>query len=343
VNACAVMEPLERRELLSGYNSIGAKPTLYVIARFAGQADYPQSVHDALANFASLNTFWQSSSYGQFAMRPTVVQVTLPKGASAYGNGWNVLADARAAAMKLGYDDNQFAFDACRYSGGPGSFGGLAYVGGKGALIKGNNWGLLAHEFGHNLGLDHAHAWNPIGAGDPLGPGAGIEYGDTFDVMGDPYGDAAAEQYNTYEKNKIGWLAGSTIQPISSGGVYSIYAHDLGSVDASSPHALTFRGKDGKAYWIDLRESGSLTSSARDGVFLHYVKGGTTWLVDSHPETETVSDAAISAGSTFTSTAAGVTIRPLSRSVGSDGGVVVDVQIDLASAPVRRPRLKRLA
>jgi hypothetical protein len=255
------------------------------------------------------------------------------------------MADAKNAARKLGYDDARFTFDACRYVGGPGSFGGLAYVSGRGALIKDNDWGLLAHEFGHNLGLDHARAWNPAGSGDPLGPGKAVEYGDIFDVMGDPYDAPESGQYNVYEKNKIGWLPSTSIQPIATGGgVYSIYAHDLGNADASPrTHALTFRGRDGKSYWIDLRQDASLSNDAKDGVFLHYVKGGTSWLVDTHPGTESVNDAAIGLGTTFTSTTAGVSIRPVSRQVDADGDVVVSVDVTFASAPFRRSKLRRFA
>jgi hypothetical protein len=346
----AAMEPLEPRALLA-YHALGTEAALYMIVRFADQAKYPQTIDSAQANFDDAGAFWQSASFGQFELHPTIVQVTLHKKAAQYRSPWAVLDAARAAAKDLGYDDADFAFDAARYSGGPGNFGGLANVADKGALIKSNKWGVLVHEFGHNLGLDHARAWKPIAASNPVGRGKSREYGDPFDVMADAYTDPDSRQYNAFEKNELGWLANSTIEPISTDGTYTIYAHDLGSVDVGETHALTFDGVDGRHYWLDLRENPGQSDDVRNAVFLHFAHDGATWLVDTHPATATFSDAMISIDTTFSSTAAGVSIHPVSRQTDDAGGVSVTLQIDFApftatadaaaaatSRPSRRPR-----
>jgi len=65
-------------------------------------------------------------------------------------------------------------------------FAGLASVGGapSSVWINGNtNTGILAHEFGHTLGLYHSHALNchPTVVTAPCSV---VEYGDGIDVMG---------------------------------------------------------------------------------------------------------------------------------------------------------------
>jgi hypothetical protein len=334
----SLFEPLEPRTLLSssGYNSIGTKPALYVIARFADQTSYPQTIPDAQSSFDSVDAFWQRASYGAFQMTPTILQVTLPKKASQYSNGWAVLADAKAAAKKAGYDDANFPFDAVRYDGGPGSFGGMAYIAGKGALIKENDWGVLAHEFGHNLGLDHAHSWRPS-TSDPAGPGHTVEYGDHFDVMADPYDSPDSRQYNVFEKIHLGWLLASAAENVTQDGTYTLYAHDLGNVDVAQTHALTFHGRDGKTYWLDLREDPADSAAARDGVFLRFASAGATWLIDAKPSTSTVDDAPIPLGSTFSDATIGASIHPLSRQSDPAGGISVTLQVDFGPFITARP------
>src|SRR5437879_6361291 len=108
-----VMERLENRCLLSGYHSIGLdQKTLYIIAKFSDQSSYPQSVSSATTEFSNLNTFWKDSSYDQFSMKATIVQVTLPGTASSYTDTGKLRSDALAQAKNQGFDDANYTFDA---------------------------------------------------------------------------------------------------------------------------------------------------------------------------------------------------------------------------------------
>ncbi|EVU11697.1 metallo-peptidase M12B Reprolysin-like family protein, partial [Vibrio parahaemolyticus V-223/04] len=63
---------------------------------------------------------------------------------------------------------------------------------------------MIAHEFGHNLGLSHAKALD-CGDASVSNNCNAIEYGDSYDVMGTP----DMGYINTYYKERMGWLNGA--------------------------------------------------------------------------------------------------------------------------------------
>ena len=145
----------------------GVKKHLYIRVTFPDQLVDPQSERDCYDMMRQVNDFMAREQFrpvllhhdGHATARPAAQRRT---GTVQEDDDFRVLADARLLAKAAGYDPAQFDFDTVRYTGGPGSFGGQAYVGGKGCWLKSSSVGVACHEYGHNLGLWHANYWNTI-------------------------------------------------------------------------------------------------------------------------------------------------------------------------------------
>ncbi len=77
---------------------------------------------------------------------------------------------------------------------------------------------LLSHEIGHGLGVSHANAWycrNTVLYGDCNH----VEYGNRFDIMGL---GMYSLNYNSYFKEKLGWIDNQQILYITKSGTYTI-------------------------------------------------------------------------------------------------------------------------
>ena len=101
----------------------------------------PQTETAAYDMMRQVNDFMVESSYGNIYLLSTITPLLVMPRTEAWYNGgggdeFDLRADAQNVARALGYDTNQYDLDIIVYSGGPGSFGGLGYVGGKGVWLK---------------------------------------------------------------------------------------------------------------------------------------------------------------------------------------------------------------
>lgn len=77
---------------------------------------------------------------------------------------------------------------------------------------------LLAHEFGHALGVMHANGWD-CGDASLYGDCQHLEYGNYFDTMG---GYSNSMDFNLLFKEILGWVPPSRILSINQSGTYTI-------------------------------------------------------------------------------------------------------------------------
>lgn len=87
---------------------------------------------------------------------------------------------------------------------------------------------LLIHEFGHAMGLDHAHGLRCEGT-IPTDNCQGVGVGNHFDVMA--Y-ETIGLHFNAFAKAKLGWFSGTELKTITNSGVYTI--RDLESAPTGS-------------------------------------------------------------------------------------------------------------
>jgi outer membrane protein assembly factor BamB len=313
------------------YESMGQKKLLVMLLDFSDSQSSPIDSNSTFQQrLDSVNDYFRASSSDQFyfsEMTFTPV-MRMPQTASYYrGSGFygrvdDLYDDAVAKAREIGYEANDYHFDVVAFDtvfntgwAGLGSIGaGKAWLNGKYYV---QHVGVFVHELGHNLGLWHANAWNPnpnTAADNPSG--SHVEYGNDFDSMGDTYtysglGGINADKlhYNASYKNALGWLPDSHMQTINGNYSGRLYAMDQPFVDGRKnvmriAANRSLGNNSNLDYWIEHRSLFPGIPELANGALIYTDDEGrlnkASKLLDMNPGTESVSDAGLQNGSSFT-------------------------------------------
>ncbi|MFN0071292.1 MAG: InlB B-repeat-containing protein [Chloroflexota bacterium] len=212
---------------------------------------------------------------------------------------------------------------------------------------------VTLHEYGHSLGVWHGNALECGGVAIGSGACASTEYGDRADVMGTgSYG-----HLNAVHKDILGWLTGSRLQTVTSGGTYTLNSYEDGLNNVKALRMPRTRNGSNAVtgyYYLEFRQpsapfndylSSGNTSRYEEGVLLHATGsfplcastcnpdfsgaggGGDSHLIDTKPNSTSndFSDAPIFPGDSYVDAAAGVTVN-----VDSVGGGLANLSIAIA-------------
>ena len=337
--------PAKPSNLPTATQATGYKSHLLMRIAFPEVRKESVSEKDGYQLGKDVEDWFVDSSYGKLSFITTVTPLLiLPRTEAWYkdvdssGSAYEVLTDARIAAKAAGFDPANFDFDTVIYTGSPGSFGGQAYVGGKGCWLKsGTGIGVACHEYGHNFGLWHANSWNTSGT-SIIGSGSHVEYGDNFDTMGSA--SAGDLQFNACHKNKLGWMPDSVVHTAKSSGTYRIYQMDQPRQDPALRYAIKVRKDSDRDYWVDLRQK-SFSSNlwVAGGVFLHWspwvASEGGSHLLDTTPGSpDDKTDSPIVIGRTFSDMETGVHITPVAKNATTPTSF--DVVVNVGTFPANQ-------
>lgn len=204
-------------------NALGAQRTLAILVNFQDDpSNKPWTTSQAnslMFGSGGVSDYFKENSSQQTWLTGSVAGwYTIPV-SSTVCDGFAIEQHAKSAAQASGfnlanYDRFVYIFpkNACGYAG-------MAQVGAFPSSTWINNSMILhtiAHEMGHNLGLQHAHA---LDCGDTtMGSTCTSQaYGDTLDVMG-YFGTVG--HFNGFNKERLGWLNSSNIITVNSGGSF---------------------------------------------------------------------------------------------------------------------------
>jgi hypothetical protein len=331
-------------------SNTGPKTHLYIRVTFPDQLTDPQDERACYDMMRQVNDFMIENSFGKCYFITTVTPLlVLPRSTAYYqldpsGFASEMLDDARVAARAAGYDPSQYDFDTVRYNGGPGGFGGQAYVGGKGCWLKSSSVGVACHEYGHNLGLWHANYWNtsPLSV---IGPGTNNEYGNSFDTMG--AASAGNNHFGAYNKSVINWLTPEIASNIIASGTYRVFAHDKNTADPARRYALRVRKDSMRDYWLEYRQKFTTNAWMMSGLQLTWDawgggddgtnsgSNGGPQLLDFTPGSpDGKNDAMVVIGRTFSDYEAGVHVTPIGK--GGTTPESLDVVVNLGDFPTNQ-------
>ncbi len=207
--------------------------------------------------FSLTNDFYYKNSFGKMSLTGILVEPPNPLPANLC-ESYEVLG-AAMRAVDPSVDFTRYSRiilymppTAC-FSGGDAGIGKLPVDTQDGkirasiAKIASSNEYNVVHEFGHNVGLDHA------GAG-------GEEYGDPYNIMGSGSGDL-----NSINKEEAGWLNVVT----ATQGDYLIKPIE----ESQSSPAIKLPKADGRYYYFTFKQpidyDVGLPSAVYSGVFIH--------------------------------------------------------------------------
>jgi len=349
---------------IPGSWTTGQRKFLYIRATFPDHRIDPQSeaeCHDSLRQMADYIT---QTSYGRcyftYAVAPLVV---LPYPESWYvqnqadGGGADslIVSHSRTIAREMGFDYLAYDLDTVRWNGSVGSYGGSAFVGSRGMRLKTNSSGTFIHELGHNLGVWHANHWRTTPPSQ-IGPGANLEYGNIFDVMGS---SGSSGQFTAHFKNILNWLPAETHWNVASSGLYRIHQFDYAVADPSFRYALRITKDAERQYWAEFRQRFTTNVGLMNGLMMTWDgwgqggiggSGGSppngsnrgAQLLDMTPGsfgngiTDTRNDSALWVGRTFSDFDADIHITPVAKNTGTTPPSM-DVVVTIGPVPGNLP------
>ncbi|MDB6034956.1 MAG: hypothetical protein JWM16_5294, partial [Verrucomicrobiales bacterium] len=226
-----------------------------------------------------------------------------------------LLAACHGGCTALGIDWNLFDFHfVCTSSKPAASFAGVGYVGGDGFWLANSYWGAgtATHEYGHNLGLNHANYWDTSG-NSIIGAGTSVEYGDNFDPMG--AAGPSPQHYNSRYKNYLNWISNTDCPTLTANGTYRVYAHDVAGSATAGVRGLRVVRNASQNYWVDFRQRFS-GKPFQNGVGLHWTGNGnqSSLVLDSTPASASgLNDSPLTIGRTFSDVGLGLHITPIGK------------------------------
>lgn len=285
--------------------------------------------------YALVNQFFFNNSYGKTSVTATVTPtvVRMPQTLAYYEENYNsstivnvMSADARAAAQAKGYSGS-YDFDVVAFSNARFPFRGLSNTGAKGSLLSGAlSFREVAHELGHNFGLEHANLWQTTN-NTIIGTGSDVEYGDCFDMMADCSKLDINSHFNVAYKKLLNWLTDANVEQITSTrNSISLFAQDYSSSPGGT-RALKIARDGTRNYWIEFRQSMSGVLIRWDLAERNFKQ---TQLLDMTPSsTPSPNDAALLVGQNFYDVEKGIRITVLRKDATTPESIVLKVEVGL--------------
>jgi hypothetical protein len=325
----------------------GTKRVIFIRVDFSDLVGEPFSNITGTNLMTNLDAFFRQQSYHRTGFAPFATNgsamtptIRMPNTAAYYGarDAAELRTAARTAATAAGYNLTSYSFDAICFGSVPGfAWAGLAYVGAPGCWIRASfdtAGGVIAHELGHNYGLFHANFWD-TGGESIIGSGSNIEYGDSFDTMGNA--SAGRRHFNTRYKNYLDWLPNTYVRNVLTNGTYRLSAMDSTN-DVTSVRALTVRRNSRTNYWLEVRQLWTANTWVQNGVGIRWGQTGntTSLLLDTTPgSADGKNDSPLVLGRTFSDRAAGVHLTTLAK--GGTDPVWFDVAVRFGNPTNNQP------
>lgn len=195
-------------------------------------------------------------------------------------------------------------------------------------------YGLMEHEIGHTLGLQHASSYSCRGLQiDRYVNCERVEYGDSYDVMGGAY-----YQHHMSGANKLflRWLQSQQVQEVSQSGTHTLSALELPSnglkvlrlrkPDTNDYYFITYQRPTTNPYSDD-----TYTATFTDGTMIRIRNGDFdsfeyTYILDTAPFTNwNIFDAPLTDNNTFYDFRNNISIKQISH---TDQSAVVQISFD---------------
>jgi hypothetical protein len=332
----------------------GTRKVAVLLVNFASDTRQPFSEAEARSQvFTATNSasaFYAEESYGQISLTGKLRSdgdvfgwFTLDTATAGCAvDSWDDEADQAAldAGVDLsGYQNIVYVFphqSAC-------SWAGIAVLGGSRANINGDlRSPVIAHELGHNLGLNHAGSWTCTEGGVRVQISdtcTTSEYGDPFDTMG-----SIGYRHNSgWNLAKLGILGPENVETITASGTYALRAALAPTGEPTVLRIPRTRAPNSTVsswYYLEIRQSGgifeNLSDASMSGVSIRATAefaSPETLLLDANPATATFADAPLGVGQTFDG--GPVQIKTLSA---GNGHASVEIEVD--DEPPSRPELQ---
>jgi uncharacterized repeat protein (TIGR01451 family) len=315
-------------------NTFGAQKTLVLLVNFQDNPVQPWTLNQVRnVVFTETNNFDLENSFQQTWLTGDVYGwFTIPMSYTICDSS-TLATYAQQAATAAGVDLSAYTRYIYAFPNNACGYWGLGTIGGNPsqAWIDGAlQVRVVSHEMGHNFGLYHSHAWDCGTA--TLGTNcSSIEYGDTLDTMG----NTSNGHFNTFQKERLGWLNYGVSPPITTVQADGVYSLDPYESAGSNPKALKILKStdpttgNGTWYYVEYRQAIGFDSflstnkNVLSGVVIHTGSestGNSSYLLDMAPTTTYWPGPALDVGQSFHDPDSQVTLTPMSA--GSTGATV---------------------